>query len=310
MKLNRLWLCWVFAVAVAERGDGAEPVVVARVGESAITQGDLDREIQQHAARLGVVDLSDPRIREAALEQLIQRRLALANLVAEGAAVSEVELQAALAERRAYHAQRGRSLDELLAAQGTTLESARAELAWSLSWPAYRDKVLTEAAIESFFKEHAARYDGTTRRVSQILLRPDRRGTEPGDTWHPDDLAATLVQAEGLRKLILSGRGGFAEIAERESMAPSKDQGGDLGFIPYQNVVHPRLADAIFALQPGDVSQPVVTSHGVHLLTVTAERRGSVDLADCRREVTKAAELELFRRLAREQRGRTEVVRQ
>lgn len=86
------------------------------------------------------------------------------------------------------------------------------------------------------------------------------------------DTAAALARSRALRDS-LRGGADFAELARRESADPgSRDAGGDLGFIRHDEVVAP-FADAAFALAPGQISDPVMTPFGVHLIRV-AERRG------------------------------------
>ena len=236
--------------------------------------------------------MSDPRLREAALQQLILRRLALARLVDLKEAVSELELEAAIQARRQFHEQRERSFEETLRREGTVVESVKADLAWSMSWPAYRDRALDDAALTAYYQAHRRKFDGTSRRTSQILVRPDRTTAENQNRpWSEADLALAVKRAESLRQEISEGRTTFADVARRESEAPSRAKGGDIGFVPFRGVVHARLAEAIFEVSLGQVSRPVVTPHGVHLVTVSEERAGKRSLADVRQQVERAAEL-------------------
>lgn len=63
----------------------------------------------------------------------------------------------------------------------------------------------------------------------------------------------------------------FAVLAEQVSEGPSSVRGGDLAWFSRGRMVKP-FEDAAFALQPGEVSEPVRTSFGWHLIKVEERR--------------------------------------
>ncbi len=63
----------------------------------------------------------------------------------------------------------------------------------------------------------------------------------------------------------------FKKIATEFSEGPSNEKGGDLGFVPRGQTV-PEFEDAMFALKPGEVSKPVRTPFGWHVIQSVKKR--------------------------------------
>jgi peptidyl-prolyl cis-trans isomerase D len=88
------------------------------------------------------------------------------------------------------------------------------------------------------------------------------------------DRRATLQRARELRREIEAGAD-FATVAQRESRDPGSAQaGGDLGTFARGQMVAP-FDSAAFSLPIGEISEPVVTQFGVHLIQVQARTEES-----------------------------------
>jgi peptidyl-prolyl cis-trans isomerase C len=81
-------------------------------------------------------------------------------------------------------------------------------------------------------------------------------------------LVKTLEQANQLKTEIVE-LDDFARLASEYSMCPSGKKGGDLGFFDRGQMVKP-FEQAAFALNVGNVSDPVQTQFGYHLILRTA----------------------------------------
>ena len=78
-----------------------------------------------------------------------------------------------------------------------------------------------------------------------------------------------------LRERIVAGGADFAQIARLNSADVSAAQGGDLGWI-YPGDTVPEFERVMAALKPGEISEPVKTPFGWHLVQVIERRTGGL----------------------------------
>lgn len=80
-------------------------------------------------------------------------------------------------------------------------------------------------------------------------------------------LVKTQDEAQSVLKDLKDGKQ-FAEVAKERSIGPSASQGGQLGTFGRGRMV-PAFEEAAFALKVGEISKPVQTQFGYHIITVT-----------------------------------------
>ena len=83
-------------------------------------------------------------------------------------------------------------------------------------------------------------------------------------------LVATQGEAETVIKRLEKGED-FAALAGELSLGPSASRGGDLGYFLAEEMVQ-AFSDAAFALQPGELSVPVETEFGWHVIRLEDRR--------------------------------------
>jgi len=116
---------------------------------------------------------------------------------------------------------------------------------------------LDETGLRQRYEAARQRYlTPEARRAAHILIQ----------TGEDREQAAAITLASELRERIEAGED-FAALAEEFSEDPiSAEEGGDLGWIEPEQMVAP-FEEALYALdEPGDLSEPVVTNFGVHLI--------------------------------------------
>ena len=82
---------------------------------------------------------------------------------------------------------------------------------------------------------------------------------------------------------------------------PSAKAGGDIGWIERREPMPEAFSAAAFALKPGEVSLPVETTFGVHLIQVLEVKPGTKTWQEAADRLKPAATLFLFRRLAEQE---------
>jgi len=92
------------------------------------------------------------------------------------------------------------------------------------------------------------------------------------------ELTAAQAQARlaDYRQRILGGKADFQKLAREYSQDGSAQQGGDLGWVS-QGTFVPEFEEAMNRLNEGEISNPVVSRFGVHLIQLAERRR--VDLS-------------------------------
>ncbi len=99
--------------------------------------------------------------------------------------------------------------------------------------------------------------------------------------------AAAAERLADYRRRILAGQADFAQLAREHSQDGSAKQGGDLGWTNPGTFV-PEFEEAMDALKPGEVSQPLVSRFGVHLIQLQERREQRLSPRE-QREVARQA---------------------
>jgi parvulin-like peptidyl-prolyl isomerase len=208
-----------------------------------------------------------PMVQAAILQKLVERDLVQQYLTQQKMQPSEPEINAALEKLKTELQLKNLSLDDFLKRTHQTEATVRKSLGNDVSWNKFVAQQTNDKTLQQFFDRFHEQFDGTERRVSHILLRPDGKADQ-------EAMKALVVQANQLHDQITSGVISFEDAAEKYSAGPSRTRGGDLGFIPIKGVMLEPFSQAAFSIKQGDVSEPVITGFGVHLIKVTDIRPG------------------------------------
>jgi parvulin-like peptidyl-prolyl isomerase len=245
---------------------GADREVAAHVNGKPISKADVEQALTV-LARGGQVQAT-PQAMAGALSQIINQRLLFDFIEKEGliATKDEVDKSVDLVLKK------NPALEPQLRDR-RNMEAFRNQMQAELSRQKFYQKYSTEKQIQAFFDSHAKHFDGTKLRVSHILLRPAQNGSPP-------EAAELFAEAQRIKSEIEAGTMTFADAAKKYSSGPSRQEGGDLGFIERGGPMVEQFNSAAYALEPGKISEPVPSPFGVHLITVTDTKAGEKKLTD------------------------------
>jgi len=158
----------------------------------------------------------------------------------------------------------GQSVDKIK----TNIRTSLQEQKWIDAQIAGKDAV-TDADAQDFYNKHPEYFKmPDTVRASHILI------SLPEDA-KPEEVAAKEKKAKEIAEKAKKGDD-FAKLAKENSEDPgSKENGGDLDFFPRDRMV-PEFADAAFKMNKGDISDPVKTQFGFHIIKVTDKKESHV----------------------------------
>lgn len=185
------------------------------------------------------------------------------------------------------------TLGHMIAAHAT-LPQQYQQLPADILWKGILDQLVQQTAIHDTFK-------GDVPKRIEIQLENERRSLIAGDVMEgvmerpveeADVIAAyeeeyankelgdefnashILVEskedADAIKKQLDEGAD-FAELAKEKSTGPSGPSGGSLGWFQKGAMV-PEFEEAVMALEPGAVSEPVQTQFGWHVITLLDRR--------------------------------------
>lgn len=229
------------------RTDNSE--VVARVGGEVITKDELyDIMVQQTG--------------QEALDNLVVKKIIELEASDQNLEISEEEIDKEVQELAENYGGQD-AMIEALAMYNVDLDQVREDVAVNIKLEKLLDPriKITDEEVRAYFAANQEAYAVEEQiKVSHILV-------------------GSKEEAQEIRALLTKGEE-FADLAKELSTdTASKDQGGDLGMVGRGEMVE-EFEQAAFALQPGQISDPVESEYGFHIIKVhekTAARPGTLE---------------------------------
>jgi foldase protein PrsA len=255
--------------------------VVAQVGDATITEQQLDRAIAQTTAAAKAQGQSVPaegaegydQLRQQALEGLRQQRIVAFEARACGnpCKVTEEEIDEELARivETNFNGKQ-KELDAFLKERSITPAEARDIVKSGLQERKLFNRTtrgvrFTDADAKAYYEEHPGEFKvAAGRTISHILVETEAEAQR---------ISAEVTPAN------------FAELARENSIdSGTAQQGGSLGPAQRGSFV-PEFEKAAFALEDGEISKPVKTQFGWHIITVDVTPARTTSFADAKDQI-------------------------
>ena len=242
---------------------------VARLEGFKLSAADVD----YHVARtIGLEDLDETTKAAAqakALRHLIDRRLISNRMQKKPFWIGPSQLRLVFEAETARIKDAGMTLEEFLVEKKLSLDYWQLDVEWNAAWTEYLRKKFSDAELEKYYGSRRREFDGTQVLIAQVLLKDEGQASL--------DLATDL----------------------KYSIAPSKQNAGRVGWIGRWEPMPEAYSALAFTLQTGEISKPLQTTYGVHLLKCLEIKPGKKLFRDALDDVRRSIAQDEFGELSR-----------
>ena len=275
-----LLLVVVFAVSLQGCSSNLPDGVVAQVGSVEITQEQLDELLAAHEAAGDLPDKGSQGdayrlFMQKTTEYLVTLEVMYQEAPNLGVTVTQEDIDDGVDEIRRFFLGDEARFQAAVAELGLTMEQLTKGVEQKLWFDKTKAAVTESVAVredevKSYYQEHQAEYVlPESREVRHILISPflDAAGKRITDIPTQTDWDTAEIEAAKVRSEIMNGANFVTMVEEYSDDEPTKTEGGSVGEI-VRGETAPTFEQAVFALQKGEMSQPVRTPLGYHIIEV------------------------------------------
>lgn len=268
-------LMTVMGTAQAQSDDKGVVIdrIIAKVDDYIVLKSELDRAYLEFLSR---GELSQGNARCQILESLVINKMMVAKAEIDSVYVLDAEVENNLDRRMSYFIQQIGSEERLEEVYNKTIEEFKADLfdqikeqmiVQKMQGMIGEDVTVTPGEVKKFYNQIPADslpYFSTEVTIGQIVKIPEV------NDGRKEEIKQQLID---LKKRIQNGEN-FGQLAKKYSQDPgSASNGGELGFFK-RGELAPEFEAAALGMKPGEISRPVETQFGFHLIQLI-ERRGN-----------------------------------
>ncbi len=170
---------------------------------------------------------------------------------------------------------RDKFLDNLVSKEILKIEAKKEKVKLSKEQQKKLEDFKNELLINALLDRHLGKIKVSDKEAAEYYREHKSEFTTPAQVRASHILVQTEKEAEDLIKRLKKGAD-FAKLAQQFSLDHvSAKKGGDLGYFSKDQMVKP-FADAAFSLKVGQISKPVKTRFGYHIIKVTDKKRASL----------------------------------
>ncbi len=248
--------------------------ILAQVGPYKLTKKEFEAKLETAPPQIKMILAHQPQLKKALVERWVE--ISLLSLAARDA-----------------------KLD-----QDPKIKAKIEEITKQILAQAYLEKTfagvekVSEKELRTYYETHKEKFrKPASIRARHILIEVPQNAS-------PKEEKEALKKAKELRARLLKGED-FAKLAREYSADPgTKNRGGDLGFFTRGQMVK-EFEEVAFKLKPGEISQPVRTAFGYHIIKVEEIREAKQQKYEevkekVRQELTQAREEAALQKVLRE----------
>ncbi|WP_084372950.1 peptidylprolyl isomerase [Reichenbachiella faecimaris] len=247
--------------------------IIAKVDDYIVLKSELDRAYLEFLSR---GELSQGNAKCQILESLVINKMMVAKAEIDSIYVLDIEVENNLDRRMSYFIQQIGSEERLEEIYNKTIEEFKADLfdqikeqmiVQKMQGTIGEDVKVTPAEVKKFYNQIPADslpYFSTEVTIGQIVKIPEVNENRK------EEIKAQMLD---FKKRIQNGED-FGQLAKKHSQDPgSAANGGELGFFK-RGELAPEFEAAALSMKPGEISRPVESQFGIHLIQLI-ERRGN-----------------------------------
>lgn len=256
-----------------ETSTAADTRVVATVGDIKITRAEFDqnlnifksqyeqqvKDVKWDEVPAGQTEKLIDVVKTQLLDMMVKNKVEYLKAKADGITATTEEINKMATDAKSYYGGE-EGFKKFLTAQKMTEADFQKMITEQIMNDKLREKLsgnltISDEEAQKYFEAHKSSYEEVN--ADHILVK-------------------TEAEAKAIRDRVMKGED-FNKLASELSTDPSaKENKGNLGFFARGAMV-PEFETAAFSLKPGEISQPVKTSYGFHIIKVLEKKSAVYD---------------------------------
>lgn len=247
----------------------ASESIAAVVNDDIVSTSDLEARLRLALLTSGLADTAEnrDRLRPQVLRSLIDETLQRQETQRLSIEVDPARVEEAVATVASQNGMSPDQMRQMLGQAGIPLTTLEAQIRTNIAWSEMvQRRLATQVNIgEEEINDVVSRMEADRGRPEYLLAEIFLSVDEPGQEARVRQLAESLVQQ-------IRAGASFSAVARQFSQSAGAVQGGDMGWV-IEGQLDPALDEAVAAMEPGQVSSPIRTVMGYHIMLLRDQRR-------------------------------------
>ena len=282
---------------------------VAIVNDQLITKRQVDYLFSQAVGERKLSESQISKTMSVILEKLINQQVVIGFLAKFEIEAGENEIVERIDELEANLATVNKKLEDHLAEIKLSKSDLEFLFKWDIAWNKYIQQKVTDQQLEAYFNRNKRKYDGTRIRVAHIFLKNQTAAPSDSRVNSEKKRYNFLMSAKKIHREIDSGETSWDAALKKHSQSPSKDDGGEVGWIQFDGPMPKSFTRAAFELNTGQMSEPIQTPFGIHIIKCVEVEDGKDDWQKSRDALEADYSKFLFDAIVKEHRPKAKIYR-